>query len=158
MNLNATMLGQMLTFGIFVWFTMKFVWPVLDKILEERKAKIADGISAAEKGHRILEKAELDVKAKIAEAKKEGERFTLQARKQAEHILEEARNQAHKEKADIIASGRAQVDQALNAAKHEMQSKIAHLVVSGAEKIIAKDIKPSDHELILANVSKEMVG
>lgn len=158
MNLNATMLGQMITFGIFVWFTMKFVWPVLEKTLEERKTKIADGLAAAEKGHRVLEKAEEDVNNKIADAKKESERLIAQARKQAEQILEDARNHAHKEKQDILAAGHLQIEQQLNSAKYELQAKIAHLVISGANKIIAKEIKPSDHDAILAKVSKEMVS
>lgn len=157
MNLNATMLGQMITFAIFVWFTMKFVWPVLEKTLEERKAKIADGLAASEKGHRILEKAENDVKHQLLDAKKECERIILQARKQAEQILEDARNQAHKEKEDILNSGHQQITQTLNFARSELQNKIASLVVSGAEKIIAKDIQPKDHEAILAKVSKEIV-
>ena len=158
MDLNATLFGQMITFGIFVWFTMKFVWPPLETMLEERKAKIADGLAAAEKGHRTLEKTEADVKVKLKETKVECERLINLARKQAEQILEDAKLEAQKEKEDIVASGKAQVEQTLNYAKTELQDKIATLVVSGAEKIIEKSIKEDDHNAILDKISKQMVG
>lgn len=158
MSLNATMFGQMITFGIFVWFTMKFVWPVLEKVLETRKTKIADGLAAAEKGHRLLEKAELDAKFKLKQAKEECEHMILQARKQAEHILEDARIKALKEKSAIILSGQEQVSQALNNAKSELQSRVASLVILGAEKVISKSISSADHTAILHEVSKEMAG
>ncbi len=81
-----------------------------------------------------------------------------QARKQAEYILEEARLKAHKEKEDIITSGRAQVSQALSQAKSELQSRVASLVILGAEKVISKSITSADHTAILAKVSKEMAS
>ena len=55
MSITATLIGQMITFGLLVWFTMKFVWPPLLQALEERKKKIADGLAAGEKGKQELE-------------------------------------------------------------------------------------------------------
>jgi F-type H+-transporting ATPase subunit b len=158
MNLNATMLGQMITFGIFVWFTMKFVWPVLMKVLEERKTKIADGLAAAEKGHQTLAHAKEESTQQTKRTKQECEHMIVLARKQAEQILEEARHKAHQEKEEIVKAGRAQVDQALNRAKSELQDKVASLVILGAEKVIAKSISSADHLVILDKVVQEIVG
>ena len=58
MNINATLIGQMISFALLVWFTMKFVWPPVTKALAERQQRIADGLAAGERGKHELELAQ----------------------------------------------------------------------------------------------------
>ena len=154
MNINATLLGQMITFAIFVWFTMKFVWPMLESALEERKKKIADGLAAAEVGHKTLEKAENEARERLQKAKEHCEEIIFQTNKQAEKILEDAKKQSLQERNDIVASGHLQVEQAGKLARSELQSVVAGLVVDGAEKILSRSINVEDHSQLLDKVVK----
>ena len=90
MNINLTLIGQAISFAIFVWFCMKFVWPPITSALEQRKKKIADGLSAAELGEQALEKAKIDVDSKLSEAKSEAKNIISMAEKRQSDILDEA--------------------------------------------------------------------
>jgi F-type H+-transporting ATPase subunit b len=154
MELNLTLLGQMITFGIFIWFTMRFVWPMLESALDERKKKITDGLAAAEKGHKTLEKAEDQVKHALNESKVRCAQIIEDANKQATQILEEAKVQAQREHNDIVEAGHANVKQAMNQARTELQTQVANIVVLGAEKILARSVNADDHREMLDSLAK----
>ena len=97
MNINLTLIGQAISFAIFVWFCMKFVWPPITSALEQRKKKIADGLSAAELGEQALEKAKIDVDSKLSEAKSEAKNIISMAEKRQSDILDEANVKASEE-------------------------------------------------------------
>ncbi len=156
MNINATLLGQMITFAIFVWFTMKVVWPILDQALVERRKKIADGLAAAEKGHKTLEAANSDAQTKVRTARAQSEDIIARANKQASQIIEEAKAEATQERNDIVSSGYKHVEQALQQAKLDLQDQVAILAVQGAEKILSRTINASDHKDLLDKLSKEL--
>jgi F-type H+-transporting ATPase subunit b len=156
MNINATLLGQMITFAIFVWFTMKMVWPMLDQALVERKKKIADGLAAAEQGHKTLEEAKNNVHMQLRQARKQSADIINNANQQALQIIEEAKAEATQERNDIVYSGHKHVDQALQQAKVDLQKQVAGLVIHGVEKILSRTINASDHKELLDNLSKEL--
>lgn len=157
MNLNATLLGQMITFAIFVWFTMRFVWPLLTAQMEIRKKTIADGLAAAEEGRRILASAEEDAANKINEAKLHCYKLLEEADKEAAVILENARAQARKERDDIIASGHVSIEREVSKAKNELQSKVIDLAILGAEKILQRHVNADDQKNILQDLAKKML-
>lgn len=156
MDLNATLFGQMITFAIFVWFTMRVVWPILSKALEERKKLIADGLAAAEEGRRILANAEEEASAKVNEAKMHCYKLLEEADQEATVILENARMQARKERDDILAAGHAAVDRAVTKAKGELQDQIVDIAMLGAEKILQRSINVQDHKKILQDLAKNL--
>lgn len=156
MHINATIFGQMITFAIFVWFTMRMIWPLLDAQLTERKKRIADGLAAAEKGQKMLRDAEAAAHAKISEAKQHCYKILDEADKKATEILADARAAAHKERDEIIESGKAQLNRAVRQAKNDLQTQIANIVVLGAEKILERSINPEDHQDILQNLAKKL--
>lgn len=156
MDINATLFGQMITFAIFVWFTMKVVWPILEQQLEERKKRIADGLVAAEKGHQLLKDAEKEIKERLVETKNHAEQIIAEAERQSLEIIEEARQQALKEREDIVNSGNAEVAQAIHKAKSDLQKQLAGLVISGAEKIIKRSVNENDHQELLTDLIKDL--
>ena len=97
MNINLTLIGQAISFAIFVWFCMKYVWPPITSALEQRKKTIADGLSAAELGQQSLEKAKADVDTKLSEAKSEAKNIIAMAEKRQGDILDEANIKASEE-------------------------------------------------------------
>lgn len=156
MDINATLLGQMITFAIFVLFTMKIVWPVLNKVLVERQKKIAAGLAAAEKGHKTLFDAKEEAEACLHDAKKQSEDIISNANKRAVNILENSRSDAVKERDSIINSGRRQIEQELNQAKKNLCNQVSKLIIMGAEKILSRTIDYKDHRDLIESFSKKI--
>jgi F-type H+-transporting ATPase subunit b len=156
MHINATLLGQMITFAIFVWFTMRIIWPLLSTQLNERKKRIADGLAAAERGQKILLEAEEKAKVKIQEARQHCYKILEEADIKASEILAQVRVQAQKERDEILATGHSQVLRELRQAKSELQKQIANIVILGAEKILQRSINPDDHQDILQGLAKKL--
>jgi F-type H+-transporting ATPase subunit b len=157
MNLNATLLGQMISFAIFVWFTMRVIWPLLIAQLDARKKIIADGLAAAEEGRRILATAEETAKNKIHEARLHCYKILEEASQQATLIIENSRQEAQKERDDIVSSAQVSIDRAVISAKHDLQSKVTDLALLGAEKILQRSVTRQDHEKILQELAKSLV-
>lgn len=157
MDLNATLLGQMITFAIFVWFTMRVIWPLLTAQLDARKKIIADGLAAAEEGRRILATAEETAKNKINDAKLHCYKLLEDADQQATLMLENSREAARKERDEIVASAQIAIDRAVIKAKHDLQSQVTDLAMLGAEKILQRSINQQDHEKILQELAKSLV-
>jgi len=151
-DINATLFGQMITFAIFVWFTFKFVWPMIQSSMDERKKKILDGLDAARQGHEKLKQAEEKSKIFIQEAKEQYNSILANANKQANKILDDARTGAISERDEIINSGHKQIEQEVNKIKMELQKQMAELIISGAEKLLLKSINAKEHSTILENL------
>ena len=149
MDINATLIGQMITFALFVWFTMKFVWPVLEKVLKERQDKIAEGLAAAERGHKELEIAQKYAIQHIHEARAKASETIEQAKKQAAFIVEQAKIEAAKEREQIVSLGHEEVEKERRVAKEQLQSEIVSLAVTSAEKLLGRIITETDQKALL---------
>ena len=156
MNFNATLYGQMIAFGIFVWFCMKFVWPHIIKAMEDRKAHIADGLAAAEKGVHDLELAEKRAREILHEGREQSQVLIAQAQKRHDEIVEEAKGDARNEGDRILAAARAEIDQERQQAKVELRQEVARLAVLGAEQILMREINQSAHKEILDRISASL--
>lgn len=156
MNINLTLLGQMITFALFVWFTMKYVWPPITKALADRQQKIADGIAAAEQSQRDLELAERRAMEIVRESKEGASHILEAANKRAETIIEEAKEAARTDGQRIVAHAQEQVSQAVVKAKEELRSQVGQLAVTTAEKILRQTIDASKHQALIAQAVKEI--
>lgn len=156
MDLNLTFFGQTIAMFVFVWFCMKFVWPPIMGMLEERQTQIADGLAAAEKGARSLEEAESKIAVMIDEARGQARQIVDQANSRASAIVEEARSSADRERERILASARSEVEQEMNRARDELRSEVAAVAIAGAEKILAREIDASAHQDLLDRVAAEI--
>ncbi len=156
MDLNATLLGQMLAFGVFAWFCMKFVWPLLLDIIEERQTQIADGLAAADKGNRALEEAEAEKQAILEAARTQAREIIDQANTRASGIVDEARGEAGNEKERILASAHAEAEQDANRAREELRGQLGALAIAGAEKIIRREIDANAHKDLLDRLAAEI--
>jgi len=152
MNINLTLLLEMVVFAIFVWFTMKFVWGPIVGVLDERKATIADGLAASEKGLKDQEMAEELAKQKIKEAKREAAEIIAQAKSRDTQMIEEAKGKAVEEADRIIAGAQAEIDQEVNRAKDSLRTQVSELAVAGASKILGKEVDASAHKAALKDL------
>lgn len=156
MDINFTLIVQMLVFASFVGFTMKFVWPPLAKALEERQNKIADGLSAAERGRKELELAQHRVKDELKHAKAQAAEIVEKATRRAAQLIEEARDEAKLEAQRQAKLAQEQLQQEVNRAKDSLRKRVAELAVAGAELILKKEIDASANSHLLDNLIKEI--
>jgi F-type H+-transporting ATPase subunit b len=156
MNINLTLFGQLISFAVFVWFTMKFVWPPIAKALDDRKAKIADGLAAAERGHHEQELAQQRATEKLHEAKQQAAEIVAKAEKRAAEIVEEAKTDARSEGERILKAAQAEIEQETNKAREQLRARVAELAVVGAEKILRKEISADAHRDILDAVANQI--
>lgn len=156
MNINATIIGQAITFAILIWFTMKFVWPPLVAALEERARKIADGLAAAERGKQDLVLAERRSEEALNEAKAKAAEIIALSEKRRNEIIEEARLEAKAEADRVIAQSKAEVEQEVMRAKESLRDRVADLAVAGAEKILRREINAQAHSELLASIRTEL--
>ena len=156
MNINFTLFAQAISFAAFIWFTVRFIWPPLLAAIEERQQKIADGLAAADKGARSLEEAQVRIQAMVEEARGQARQILDQAQVRANGIVEEARSAAGQERDRIIQSGKAEVDQQINRARDELRGQVAAIAVSGAEKILAREIDSRTHQDLLNKLAAQI--
>lgn len=156
MNINLTLLGQAISFGIFVWFCVKFVWPPLISALEERASTIADGLAAGEKGQEKLMNAEKEVEKLLTEAKDNAQNFIMSAQKRADEIVEIAKADAREEAEKIKINAVSEIEQEKNAAREELRREIAVLVLNGAETILMKEVDANAHQSYLDELTERL--
>lgn len=156
MSINATLIGQMITFTLLVWFTMKYVWPPIVAAMEERKAKIAEGLAAAEKGHEEIKLAEKKAKIVLKEAKEHSAEIISSAQKRANELVEEAKLQARAEGERILESAKAQIEQESLQARENLRKEVSALALRAAEQILKEEIDKAKHQNILNRAEKEL--
>jgi len=155
-NLNATLVFQMLVFFILAWFTMKFVWPPLMKSIEERRLKIAEGLASAEKGKAELVQAEARIGQIEAAAKAENQARLAQAEKQAAALIEQARKDAEAERARILEQARQEAQQEAQRAREGLRDAVAQLAVKGAEEILKREVNAQVHAELLGQLKAQL--
>jgi len=148
-NINATLLGQMIAFAMFVWFCMKYVWPPLIKAIEDRQAKIADGLAAAERGKQDLSNAKEESDKLIAAARNEAAEIVNKANKRASLIIEDSKDGARAEAEKIMVANQAEIEQEVARAKESLRLELADLVIAGTSKVLERAVEKKDHEAAL---------
>jgi len=156
MNINLTLIGQSITFIFFVWFVMKFVWPPLVAALEERKKTIADGLAAAEKGKHDGELAKQKVLDTLKDAKAQAQDIINLAEKRASEIVEESKETARAEGDRIIAAANAELEQEVNRAREQLRGQVVSLAVSGASKVLKREIDEKANEDLLKDLVAQL--
>lgn len=156
MNLNATLLGELIAFAVFVLFCMKFVWPPLIGAIEARQQKIADGLAAFDRAEQDLRLVQEKVKQQLAEAKTQASALIDQAKKREQQIIDEASVKAQSEREKILAQAKAEIDAERIKAREELRKQVAVLAVAGAEKILQRSIDAAAHSDILEKLVAEL--
>ena len=156
MNINATLFLQAIIFTILVWFTMRFVWPPIAKALDERAAKIADGLAAADKAKSELATANKRVDEQLAQTRTETTKLLGDAEKRAAAIVEDAKRRAEEEGAKIVAQAKADAEQQVVRARETLREQVAVLAVKGAEAILQKEVNAGVHADLLARLKTEL--
>jgi F-type H+-transporting ATPase subunit b len=156
MNINLTIFAQAAAFALFIWFTVKFVWPPIIRAIEERQRKIAEGLAAAERAKQDLELASKRAAEVIQQAKEEAQEIIAQAEKRAGQLVEEARDNAKAEGDRLVAAAKSEIEQEVSRAKDQLRGQVAALAVQGAEKILRREVNAQAHAEMLKAVAAQL--
>ena len=155
MNINLTLIGQMVAFLVFVAFCMRYVWPPIMAAMEERQQKIADGLAAADRASHDLELAQKEAVDRLAEAKKEAAGIVDSANKRAATVIDEAKAAAVVEADRVKELANAEVEREKAQAKEQIMSQVSALAIAGAEKVLAAEIDADKHADLLKQLVEE---
>ena len=156
MNLNFTLFAQAAEFLLFIWFTARFIWPWLMRKIEERQKLIADGLAEAERGRSSLADAQKQTEVLIGEARTRAQEIVMSAEKSAAQRVEESKAQARAEGERLVAAAKAQIDQEVQSAKQQLLEQVATLAVSGAEKILRREVDAKAHADMLNQLKAQL--
>jgi len=155
-NINATLFAQMITFGILIWVTMKFIWPPLAQAMDERAQRIADGLAAADRAKAELQDANARVDEEIKKARVQASEIIDKAQQQANQILDKAKADALLEGARQKAIAQTEIEGMVGKARETLRGQVAALAVQGAQKIIPHEINPDTHKVLLDQLVTEI--
>jgi F-type H+-transporting ATPase subunit b len=155
-NINLTLIGQMIAFVAFVWFCMKFVWPPILAAMQEREQKISDGLAAADRASHDLELAKEKAVERLKEAKEEASGIVDAANKRANQLVEEAKDAAVVEADRVKASAQAEIEQESNRAREALRGEVAALSLAGAEKVLGAAIDKEAHKELVDKLATEL--
>jgi F-type H+-transporting ATPase subunit b len=155
-SINATLIAQMIVFLILIWFTMKFIWPPLTKAMDDRAKRIAEGLSAAERARKELADADARVAEEIKKARSEAMAIIDKAHQQASQIIDKAKQDAIVEATRQKATAAVDIESMTHRAREELRGQVASLAVSGAEKILRREIDANAHKALLDQLVAEM--
>jgi len=152
MNFNATLIGQSITFLVFVWFCMKFVWPPIMAALVERKGKIAEGLAAADRGRHEQELAQKRATETLHEAKQQATEIINRGEKRGAEIVEEAKAEAREEAERIKAAAAAEMEQEVNRAREALRGQVVGIATAGAGRILKRELDASANDELLKDL------
>ncbi|HET7570235.1 MAG TPA: F0F1 ATP synthase subunit B [Gammaproteobacteria bacterium] len=156
MNLNLTLLGEMIGFALFIWLTMKFVWPPLMQAMDERRTRIADGLAAAERSQTDLENAKERAAEILKEAREKSLDIIEHANRRANEIVDEAKTQATTERERQVEAAKADIAQETRSAQEALRKKFSGLAIEAAERIIRREIDLDKHKNLLDEIAARL--
>ncbi len=156
MDINATLFGQAITFGIFIWFTMKFVWPPIVRAMQERERTIADGLEAAKQGRKQLDQAKEQVHAELVKARHKATEIVEMAQKRGDELIGQAQVKAIEESQRLLTAAQARIEQEMDAAREKLRKEVVSIAMASTEKLLRRSMDDAKHRELLDKVVGEM--
>jgi F-type H+-transporting ATPase subunit b len=150
---TSTLIGQIITFVVLVWFVKKVLWGPMLKMMEDRKQRIADGLAAAERGQKEKEESEQEAKERLDEVKQQASDIITQAQRRAGEIIEEAKSDAREEGERLKAAAQSDIEQEINRARESLRKQVAAIAIAGAEQVLKREIDAKAHSAVLDDLA-----
>jgi F-type H+-transporting ATPase subunit b len=156
MDINATFIGQIIGFLIMLWVFNRFITPQISAAITERQKKIAEGLSAADRGQKSLDEAKARSEDVIREARDRANQIIDQASKRSNEIVDAAKQTAQSEGDRLIASAKQQIELETGKAREALRREVADLTVRSASKVLGREIDAAKHADILGQLAAEI--
>jgi F-type H+-transporting ATPase subunit b len=155
-NITVTLIIQMLVFFTLVWMVMKFVWPLITEMMDEREKRIATGLAAADKGQKSLDEANVRANEIIREARERAQQILDQANRRSNELVDEAKNTAKDEGGRIVSAARSEAATEASRARDALRREVGGLVVAGASRVLGREIDAATHARLLDELATEI--
>jgi F-type H+-transporting ATPase subunit b len=155
-NINLTLIIQMIVFALLVWFTMSLIWPPLMRAVEERQKKIAHGLAAADRGEQELQQARQGAEAILREARERASQIIDQAQHRANDILEQARVSASQEGQRLVASAQQQISLEASRARESLRREVGEIAIAAASKLLEREIDERTHQELITKLAAQI--
>ena len=156
MNINLTLFGQTVTFIVFVWFCLKFIWPHIMKAMDDRKTRIADGLAAGERGRHEQELAEQRAVEVTREAKDQAKEILALAHKRGDEIVDDAKGDGRAEGERMLRAAEAEMEQQMNKAREQLRADVVKLALQGAQQVLGRDVDEKTHAEQLNRLAEQL--
>jgi F-type H+-transporting ATPase subunit b len=156
MNINATLFGQTITFILFVWFCLKFIWPHIIKAMDDRKTRIAEGLAAGERGRHEQELGEQRAVEVIREAKDQAKEILALAHKRGDEIVDDAKGDGRAEGERMLRAAEAEMEQQMNQAREQLRADVVKLALQGAQQVLGRDVDEKAHTEQLNRLAEQL--
>ena len=156
MHINLTLLVQMLVFAVLIWFTMKFVWPMILEPMQARERRIAQGLAAADKGEEELRQARTGAESILREARDRAGAIIDQAQRRANEMVEEAKSAASQEGQRVLSSAQQQIELEASKAREDLRRQVGEIAVAAAAKLLEREIDPRTHEALISQLAAQI--
>ncbi|TLY58367.1 MAG: F0F1 ATP synthase subunit B [Gammaproteobacteria bacterium] len=156
MNINLTLIVQMIVFAVLVWFTMTFVWPLILGMMEERSRRIAQGLAAAEQGQQELAQARERADAIVREARERAHQIIDQAQHRANDLVEQAKGAASTEGQRLVAAAHQQIELEATRARESLRREVGQIAVIAASKLLGREIDARTHADLISKLATEI--
>ena len=156
MNINLTLIIQMLVFAALVWAVMKFIWPSILGTMDERARKIALGLEAAEKGQQQLQQAHQESEAIIREARERARQIIDQAQQRANEAIEQAKGTASSEGQRLLAAAQQQIALESLRARESLRHDVGRLAVQAASKLLEREVDAGAHADLIDKLAAQI--
>jgi F-type H+-transporting ATPase subunit b len=156
MNINATLLAQSVVFLTLVWFTMRFIWPLVIEAIDKRNKEIADGLEAAARGRSELDLAQERIEKLVADARRQASEIIDQANGRAARIVDEGREEGEQERLRLVATAHSDIQREVTQARDELRDQVASMAIAGAEKILQREIDARAHGDMLQRFANQI--
>jgi F-type H+-transporting ATPase subunit b len=153
MNINATLIGQTIAFIVFVWFCRRYIWPHIMQALEDRRARISEGLAAAERGQQELATAEERSRAVLDDAKAQAKEILAQAQHRADEIVQGSKDEARVEGGKLLSAAQSEIDQERNQAREELRAEVVAIALAGAEQVLMREVDARVHSETLEKLA-----
>jgi F-type H+-transporting ATPase subunit b len=155
-NINLTLIVQMIVFAVLVFVTMKYIWPVILAAMDERSRKIAHGLAAAEKGEQTLAEARGQADAIIRDARERANQIIDHAQHRANELVEEAKGSATSEGARLVQAAQQQIELDTTRARESLRREVAGIAVGAASKLLGREIDARTHADLLDQLATQI--
>lgn len=156
MDINLTLVIQGLAFFAVAWLVMKFGWPHIMAAIEERQQKIAEGLAAADRSQKDLAQTQEKVNEALKEARVKANEIIEQAHHRANAIVDQAKTDAVVEATRLKALADADILASANRAREDLRKQVSLLAVTGAEKLLRREIDASAHKALLDELAAQL--
>ena len=156
MDFNLTLIGQSLAMLLFVWFCMKYVWPLIMGAIEQRQTEIANGLAAAEQGQSSLTNAKVEADKILAAARDQARGIVDQASSRATGIVEQGKADGEAARKNQLEAARTEIEVEINRAREALRGQVAKIAVAGAAKVLGREIDANAHRDLLGKLASEL--